>query len=263
MTPPAPANRIDGKVALITGAARGIGEATAELFADAGARLVLADRDAEGADAVAARLRVRGVDAVGIALDVRREEQWQAGLQNLADRLGRLDILVNNAGTTRRGALHLMTLQDWQHVLSVNLDGSFLGMKHGIAAMRTNGGAIVSVGSVLGSVGMTGFAAYAASKGGLKALTKVAAVECAEQGFPIRVNLVSPGFAMTPMTVQMMRQVPSDRREEEYATLLQKHPLNRLASPQDVAHAILFLASADSSYMTGAEIMVDGGFSAA
>jgi len=255
-------SRIDGKVALITGAGRGIGAETALLFARSGARLVLNDRDASGLEAVAAAVRDAGAEAVALRFDVRNEPDWENAMATATARFGGLDVLVNNAGTTWRRNLEDLTVGQWRQVLSVNLDGTFLGMKHAIRAMRERGGSIVNMGSILGRVGASGFAAYGASKGGLLALTKAAAVECAELGYPIRVNLVAPGFTKTPMTEIMLKQLSAEEQINAYAKLVARHPMERFGRPEDVASAVLFLASDDASYVTGAELVVDGGYTA-
>jgi NAD(P)-dependent dehydrogenase (short-subunit alcohol dehydrogenase family) len=255
-------SRIDGKVALIIGAARGISAETALLFARSGARLVLNDREESGLEATAKAIRDLGAEAIALPFDVRNEPDWEQAMATATSRFGGLDVLVNNAGTTWRRNLEDLTVGQWRHVLSVNLDGAFLGIKHGIRAMRERGGSIVNMRSVLGRVGASGFAAYGASKGGLLALTKAAAVECAELGYPIRINLVAPGFIRTKMTDIMIDKLSMEERNRAYAALAATHPLERLGRPADIADAVLFLASEDASYMTGAELVVDGGYSA-
>lgn len=254
--------RIDGKVALITGAAHGIGAETALLFARSGARLLLSDRDEGGVEAVAAKARSITADAIAMPLDVRSEPDWRASIAMAISRFGALDILVNNAGTTSRQKLDEISVSQWRHVLSTNLDGAFLGMKHGIRAMRERGGSIVNIGSVLGRVGAPGFGAYSASKGGLLALTRTAALECAELDPPIRVNLVAPSFAKTRMTELMIGLLPPEEHAGAYEKLAAAQPLQRVASPADIANAVLFLASDDASYVTGAELVIDGGYTA-
>lgn len=254
--------RIDGKVALITGAAHGIGAETARLFARSGAKVVLTDRDETRAEVVAATARQTSADVIALPLDVRSEADWRTSVATAISRYGALDILVNNAGTTSRQNLEDISISQWRHVLSVNLEGALLGMKHGIHAMRERGGSIVNIGSVLGRVGLAGFGAYAASKGGLLALTRTAAVECAERGYPIRVNLVAPSFVRTRMTELVMGLLPPERQVEAHEQLAAAHPLQRVATVADIANVVLFLASEDASYVTGTEVVVDGGYSA-
>jgi NAD(P)-dependent dehydrogenase (short-subunit alcohol dehydrogenase family) len=253
-----------GKVALVTGGASGIGAATAALLADEGAKVVVTDVDASG-ERVAAHARQRGGEALFMRQDVAEEDAWRAAVARTIDVFGQLDVLVNNAGISDARPLTEMTLDEWHRVLAVNLDGVFLGLKHGILAMRrSGGGSIVNVSSVAGLVGTPGAAAYSASKGGVRSLTKTAALECAKD--KIRVNSIHPGGVKTPLWqrsewwggfVQQTGGV-----EAAWKTLGGAAPLGRMADAEEIARAIAWLASDEASYVTGAELAADGGYTA-
>lgn len=253
--------RLRGKTALVTGAARGIGEATAAALVREGARVLVTDvRDAEG-QAVAARL---GADAAYRRLDVREETEWEAATAEVLARWGRLDVLVNNAGVTgfEEGIVphdpEHASLADWHAVHRVNLDGVFLGCKHGIRAMRRHGaGSIVNVSSRSGLVGIPGAAAYASSKAAVRNHTKSVALYCAEQGLAIRCNSVHPAAILTPMWEPMLGEGPE--REARMREFVKDTPLRRFGTADEVAMTVVFLASDEAAYMTGAELNLDGG----
>ena len=253
--------RLPGKVALVTGAARGIGLAIARAFTREGAHVVLSDiHDAAGereADAL-------GRSAAYRRLDVRREADWSAAMQAILDTHGRLDVLVNNAGITgfEEGFVphdpEHASLDAWRAVMATNLDGVFLGCKHAIAAMRRSGaGSIVNISSRSGLVGIPAAAAYAASKAAVRNHTKSVALYCAEQGLLVRCNSVHPGAIMTPMWEAMLGANPG-RAEREQA-LVKDTPLRRFGTPDEVAQLVVYLASDESAYTTGAEFVIDGG----
>ncbi|HEU4699132.1 MAG TPA: SDR family oxidoreductase [Gemmatimonadales bacterium] len=253
--------RVQGRVALITGAARGIGAAVAERLAAEGGRVVVTDiRDAEG-EALARRL---GAPAVYRRLDVRDEAAWGAAMDDVLAREGRLDILVNNAGITGVEAYpgahdpEHATLEAWRAVFATNADGVFLGCKHGIRAMRRAGrGSIVNISSRSGQVGIPAAAAYAASKAAVRNHTKSVALYCAEQGLAIRCNSVHPAAILTPMWEPMLGQGPE--REARMRALTADVPLRRFGTAAEVAQLVLHLASDESAYTTGAEFVIDGG----
>jgi 3(or 17)beta-hydroxysteroid dehydrogenase len=256
--------RMKGKVALVTGAASGIGAATAALLADEGAQVVATDIEPSG-ERVAAHARQRGGEALFMRHDVADEESWRAVVARTIDVFGKLDAVVNNAGIAHARSLAEMTLDEWHHVLAVNLDGVFLGLKHGILAMRrSGGGSIVNVSSVSGLVGTPGAAAYSASKGGVRSLTKTAALECAKD--KIRVNSIHPGGVKTPIWQKaewwggFVEQVGGV--ESAWKTLTTGTPMGRLADAEEIAQAILWLSSDEASFVTGTELVVDGGFTA-
>jgi NAD(P)-dependent dehydrogenase (short-subunit alcohol dehydrogenase family) len=251
--------RVDGKVALITGGASGIGLATARLFLDEGAKLVLTDRDKSAVEAALAALG----NAAGFhLLDVTREDDWIAVTDAAVAEFGRLDILVNSAGVALLRDIETTTLDEWRALMAVNLDGTFLGCKHAVRVMKERGGgSIVNMSSVAGLIGSGNLAAYSASKGGVRLLTKSVALHCARKGYNIRCNSVHPSFVETPMLRAMIAAGRDPAKME--ANYTGAAPLGRLAQPIEVARAILFLASDESAFTTGAELVVDGGLTAA
>jgi len=244
------ARRIDGKVALISGAARGMGAYEARLFVREGAKVVLGDVLEEQGLHVANEL---GSAAVFVRLDVTKESDWQHAIATAEQTYGQLNILVNNAGIVRMAPLDETSLEAWNEVINVNQTGVFLGMKHAIPAMRrAGGGSIINISSVAGMVGLSNIPAYQASKGAVRLLTKNAAVQYAKD--KIRVNSVHPGQIETPMTT------PLDPARREM--VLSMTPLGRDGKPEEVAYGVLYLASDEASFVTGAELVIDGGFTA-
>ena len=246
--------RLEGKVALISGAARGLGAAEARLFAREGAKVGIADIREEEACALEAEIRESGGDAMYIRLNVTDEQQWANAVHQMMTVYGRLDILVNNAGILEHGMVEETTAESWDRTMDVNSRGVFLGTKAVIPAMReSGGGSIVNISSVAGLVGglMT---AYNASKGAVRLLTKSTAVQYAAEN--IRVNSVHPGPTDTDMLDVFFRE--EGAREARAANT----PIPRLGRPEDIAYGVLFLASDESSYMTGSELVIDGGNSA-
>jgi len=249
--------RLDGKVALISGAASGMGAAMARRFAREGAKVAVADMlEAEGR-AVVQSIASAGGTARFIALDVTEEAQWEAAVADVVGAWGRLDILVNNAGISGSNTNDLYDTGLWDRIMAVNARGTFLGVKHGVAAMRrSGGGAIVNISSISGNVGQERIhCAYNASKGAVRILTKAAAVQEGTAG--IRVNTVHPGL-MPPMRTSGATADPAFR-----AKMLGHVPLGRTGEVDEVANAVLFLVSDEASYITGAELYVDGGYLAA
>jgi 3(or 17)beta-hydroxysteroid dehydrogenase len=242
---------VQGKVALLTGAASGIGRAAAVRLAEADFRVVATDVDLGGQQVVEA---IAG--AVFVELDVTEEAAWERAIQTALDAHGRLDVLVNNAGIVRAQAVTEMTLADWRALMAVNLDGVFLGTKHGVRAMRRHGdgGSIVNVSSTSGLIGTPFASAYCASKGAVTLFTKAVALECAPEA--IRVNSVHPGPVRTPL----WRQVGVGPEDE--AAVAATSPLGRMAEPEEVADAIVYLASGASRYVTGSALVIDGGLMA-
>lgn len=253
--------RVRGKVALVTGAARGIGRAVAELLAAEGARVVLTDFDDARGEASAAEI---GGEAVYRRLDVREEGDWTRVVDETVARLGRLDVLVNNAGITGFEAgpaphdPEHASLDAWRAVHATNLDGVFLGCRHAIRAMRDGGGgSIVNVASRSGLVGIPGAAAYASSKAAVRNHTRTVALYCAERGYGIRCNAVHPAAILTPMWEPMLGEGPE--REARMREFVRDTPLRRFGTPEEVAYAVLYLASDESGYATGMELVLDGG----
>ncbi|MDX2198274.1 MAG: SDR family oxidoreductase [Phycisphaerae bacterium] len=254
-------SRLESKVALISGAARGIGRACAELFAREGA-IVVATDIADTAAVVAAI----GPRATADRLDVRREEDWETAIARVLAVHGRLDVLVNNAGITGFDPPmgphdpEQASLDAWRAVHATNLDGVFLGCKHAIGAMKppARGGSIINISSRSGLVGISRAAAYASSKAGVRNHTKSVALYCAEMGYPIRCNSIHPGAILTPMWEPMLGETP-EARAAAIAAFAAEVPLGRMGSAEDVAQMALYLASDESSYVTGAEFVIDGG----
>lgn len=264
-------SRVDGKVALVSGGARGIGAETARTLAAAGASVVITDRlEKEGAETVAA-IEAAGGKALFLTHDVTSEAQWERVVQQAADRFGGLHILVNNAGVYRTARIEEMTLEDWRFISAVNLEGVFLGTKHAVRVMKetigktTGTGSIINLSSVAGLIGSPFTSAYSMSKGGVRLFTKSAALEFAQLGYRIRVNSVHPGVIQSDMAEQVVEKFVALGTGEEAQVrqnLIKLHPLGRMGAPADIAKAILFLASDDSDFITGAELVVDGGWTA-
>lgn len=254
--------RLDDKVAIVTGGASGIGRAAAELMAAEGARVVVSDiDDAGGAETVTA-IEAAGGRAVYLQHDVRDEQAWERVIMDCQQRYGALTVLVNNAGIGGGGGpVDEMSLEQWRRVTGINLEGVFLGVKHGIRAMKKHGrpGSIVNISSIAGKIGLPNAAAYCASKGGVALLTKTAALECAQGAPQIRVNSVHPGFIDTPL-VQNGIEASPDRRLAAFIAMSQ--PTGEMGRPDDIARGILYLASDESRFMTGSELVIDGGYTA-
>ncbi len=254
------AARFRGKVALVTGAASGIGLATARMFHGEGARVVLTDLRGPAAQAAAAELSRSGDAAEGLRHDVVSEDDWRAAIRRALELFGRVDVVVNSAGVTLVKSIEETTLEEWRRVLEINLTGTFLGTKFAIEAMRTGGGAIVNLSSVEGLVGNASLAAYTASKAGVRLLSKSAALHCAASGYGIRVNSVHPGYISTPMVHDAVGRVRDPDALEE--RLRRLHPVGRFGTAEEVAAGILFLASDEASFITGTELVIDGGYTA-
>jgi len=251
--------RVEGKVALVTGGASGIGLAAANLLLDEGAKVVLTDREsalsAPGPESLRQRASLR-------SLDVTREADWIAVTDTVAAEFGRIDIVVNCAGVVLLKDIETTTLEEWRSLMAVNLDGTFLGCKHPVRVMKDcGGGSIVNMSSVAGIIGAGNLAAYSASKGGVRLLTKSVALHCARKGYNIRCNSVHPSFVETPMLRSMIESARDPKKLENNFT--QAAPLGRLAQPEEIARTILFLASDESAFTTGAELVIDGGLTAA
>lgn len=245
--------RLKGKVAIITGAANGMGAAKAKLFAKEGAKVVATDVNEENLNSIVAEIIADGGEAVAIKHDVTSEEEWKTVVTKTIELYGKLDILVNNAGVAVNKTMANMEMDEWNSVMDVNLNGCVLGMKYCIPEMKKSGsGSVINISSIGGIVGMAGTSPYTAAKGALRALSKSAAVEYAKD--KIRVNSVHPGIIETPMTASTMEAaIPY------YKTHTQ---LPYMGEPNDIAYGVLFLASDESKFMTGAELVIDGGWTA-
>ncbi len=247
--------RLAGKTALITGAASGIGRATVMLFHAEGAKVAATDRNEAGL------AELKGVADLVLPQDVTDEARWRHVVDIAVAAFGRLDILVNSAGIGTKGNIETETLADWRRTQAVNVEGTFLGCREAVRAMKvTGGGSIVNLSSVAGIIGDAQTIAYCASKGAVRLLTKSAALHCGRSGYKIRVNSVHPSFADTPMVQELIASSKNPERTRE--GLMRAAPLGRLGRAEEVAAAILYLASDESAFTTGAEIVVDGGLTA-
>jgi NAD(P)-dependent dehydrogenase (short-subunit alcohol dehydrogenase family) len=258
-------DRLENKTALITGGGSGLGEASSELLAGEGASVVVTDINAEAAEHTANIINQKGGRAISLHQDVTDQKRWEEVVDAALSEFGHMNVLVNNAGVSGTGAgpMEDVPLDAWRQVMQVNLDAVFLGCQAAMNAMKDDeGGSIVNISSVMGIVGSAG-AAYCASKGGVRLLTKSIAVYCGQNGYNIRCNSIHPGFIWTPMVRQIV-DVMEEIEDEAMlrAMLTERHPIGRLGVPDDIAKGVLFLASDDSSFMTGSELIIDGGYTA-
>lgn len=245
--------KFESKVAIVTGGASGIGESTVRLFAAEGAKVVIADFSDRG-QAVSDELNGQGYDTLFVKTDVTKEEQVKHMVEQTVSKYGKLDILFANAGIAKDGAADQLSSDNWQRTIDINLTGVFLSDKYAIQQMlaQGTGGAIVNCGSIHSHVGKSGVTAYASAKGGVKLLTQSMSADYATKG--IRINAVCPGYIDTPLI--------QGRSEAVTAHLVGLHPMGRLGKPEEVAKAVLFLASDDASFITGTSLLVDGGYTA-
>ena len=258
--------RLDGRAALVTGAGSGIGRATAARLLREGARVALTDLDPDLVEPAARDVLAAGGDALARRLDVREESDWESVIAKVVERWGGLDIAVLNAGISFAKPITDTTLEEWRHVHAINLDGVFLGTKHAVAAMRAagHGGSIVIVSSASGLKASAGASAYASSKGALRSFARSVALECAADG--IRVNGVYPAGVVTPMWKSMpfFARLEAEHGGEAgaWTALAAGSPLGRFAEADEIAAGIAFLCSDDASYITGTEMVIDGGYTA-
>lgn len=251
--------RLDGKIAVITGGAMGMGFMTAQTFAREGAAIALFDIDGEKAEQAANSLCEDGAKAIGIAADVCSESDISQAVTQTVDALGPVDILMNNAGIVSFGSVETTTVEAWNKIFAVSVTGTFITSKAVIPGMLGAGqGSIINIGSVAAMCGIPSMAAYCAAKGAVVSLTRQMAAEYSPRN--IRVNCINPG--VVPSTAMGQSLVGGDSSEEARAKRLAKYPIGRFAEPQDIASAALYLASSDSSFITGAFLAVDGGMTA-
>lgn len=244
-------NRLSGKVAIVTGGAKGFGASIAKTFVNEGAKVVITDLDVQQANVVLDELGSE--NAMFIEQDVADESGWENVFKKSIERFNKVDILINNAGVLQFDDAEHVELDQWHKLLAVDLDSVMLGIKYGIKNMKVNGGSIVNISSIAGLIGIPNLFSYNASKGGVRMITKSAALYCTDQNYPIRINSVHPGYAHTPMV---------DAYPEMRTDLEALHPMKRLADPQEIANLTLYLASDESSFSTGSEFVVDGGYTA-
>ncbi len=244
--------RLAGKVAIITGAAKGLGEADARMFVREGARVILTDVDSANGERVAAEL---GEMAEYRHLDVRHDAEWRVLVDDVVARHGKLDILVNNAGVVELGDIETQTEKDYRFIMAVSADGTWFGCQHAVRVMKeTGGGSIVNMASIASVQGESAVAAYCAAKGAVEGLTRAVAVHCARQGYNIRCNSIHPAGILTPMVIEVGRQAALMRGAEE---ALNAGPITKLGEPDDIAYTVVFLASDESKFINGAAIRVD------
>ena len=254
--------RVSGKVAIVTGAAAGIGRACALRLAAEGARVVVSDIDEAGAAACAGEIVAAGGEAMFITHDAASEDDWARTFAETTGAFGGLDVLVNNAGFAFAAGIEETTTEQWRSIMAVNVDGTFFGTRGAIPLMReSGGGSIVNISSILGIVGDPAMAAYNATKGAVRLFTKGVALECAEKGWGIRVNSVHPAYIRTPMVDRYAETFETP--EAGYAELGRRQPMGRVGEAEEVAGAVLYLASDEAAFVTGTELVIDGGYTAA
>ena len=254
--------RLAGKVAIVTGATSGLGAAAAARMAEEGAAVLVTGRNETRGRAVAEAITAAGGAARFQPLDVTDEAAWQATVESVMAAHGRLDILFNNAGITRAEPIADVLLETWRQIMAVNAEGVFLGTRSAIPAMRrSGGGSIINMSSVLGMVGTAHLAAYTASKGAVRYFTKCVALECARDGSGVRVNSIHPAYIATPMmdetAVRMYGDVAAGVRE-----FGKMHPVGHIGEPDDIANGVVYLASDEAKFVTGTELVIDGGYTA-
>jgi len=252
-------NRVAGKVAVVTGAASGLGKAIATLLAKEGAKVTLTDINETGGKKAAEEIRKAGGNVIFIKHDVTSESDWAEVMKVTLEQFQKLDILVNCAGVFHGKSIEDTTLEEWRRVLAINLDGVFLGIKAAVGPMKRNGGgSIINISSAGGIIGTANSSPYNASKGGVRLLTKAAAIEFSKAGhnYNIRVNSVHPGVIKTPMTEWIQKDAAGAE------AIIKEQPIGYLGEPEDVAYGVLYLASDESRYLTGSELVIDGGWTA-
>ena len=249
--------KLENTVALVTGGARGIGKAICHSFAREGAAVIVSDVLTEEGEALANGLAARGYKAAFRQQDVTSEAGWDETFSD-GGVFGAIDILVNNAGVAVPGSIEDQSFADWRRTMAVNLDAVFLGTRAAVRHMKHRGGAIINISSIEGIVGNPHVPAYNASKGGVRLLTKSAALHCARSGYRVRVNSLHPGYVSTPLVESALPDLPDDFA----ARALERTPMGRFGEVDEIARTAVFLASDDASYMTGAELVVDGGYTA-
>ncbi|MEC9224522.1 MAG: glucose 1-dehydrogenase [Actinomycetota bacterium] len=258
------AGRVAGKVSIVTGGASGIGRACSMLLTAEGSTVVVTDIQDEAGAAVVAEIQAAGGSASYLHHDVTSEDEWKAVATSVMEAHGRIDVLVNNAGIGIGGSVLDFELSDWQRQMAINVDGVFLGMKHCIPGMRdTGGGSIINMSSVAGLKGSPRLAGYHASKGAVRLMTKSVALECARERWNVRVNSVHPGIIETPIWDTVGAALTrSENASIDVDSMAQVAvPTGVLGQPTDIANGVLFLASDDSIYMTGSEVVIDAGMS--
>lgn len=251
--------RVADKIALVTGAGMGLGRASSELLAAEGATLICTDISLSDVEETVEHIRQAGGVARALEHDVANADDWERVASSVRDTEGKLDILVNNAGIAPIGTIETCDLAQFRTSMAVNGEGVFLGCKHAVALMKDHrSGSIINLSSIDGIIGESELLAYCAAKGAVRTMTKAVAVHCGEQGYNIRCNSIHPGYIWTPQTQNYLAGL--GKLEEERTKVLSRHPIGRLGNPSDIANMVLYLASDESSFVTGAEMVVDGGY---
>ena len=267
-------DRVKDKVALVTGGASGIGKECALLLAKEGAKVVITDINEDEGGKVVDEIKANGSDAIFLKHDVSKEEDWKRVIEQTLQKFGKLDVLVNNAGVLLPKDIENTSLDEWRWSMSISLDGVFLGTKYGVGAMKKSGdGSIINISSIYGIVGCLS-PTYNTSKGGVRIFTKSAALHCAQAGYNIRVNSVHPSYIWTPMIEEFVKTPMVEKFAESLGVKLQGdveagrkfidnlHPIGHMGEPIDVAYGVLYLASDESKFVTGSELVIDGGYTA-
>lgn len=254
--------RLKDKVALVTGGGSGIGAAICQRFAEEGAAVVVSDINENAAKDIAAAITGNGGKALALAQDVVDEARWNSVITETLKAFDGLHILVNNAGIAIPGSVEDTSLEDWKKTQSINLDAVFLGTREAIKAMKDNGGSIINISSIEGIIGDPMTAAYNASKGGVRIFTKSAALHCADHSYNVRVNSIHPGYVMTPLVANGIESLEPAEAEHFANRILSSIPMGHMGEPVDIANGAVFLASDESRYMTGSELVIDGGYTA-
>ena len=256
--------RVQDKIAMLSGGAVGIGAASAGLLAREGASVVVTDINDSAGEETAEAIRTDGGEALDLHHDVTDEQQWESVYATAVERYGRVDIVVNNAGLGIGGAPEDQTLEDWRKLMAVNLDAIFLGTKHALRTMKAHkpatGGSIINLSSIEGIVGDPNLGAYNASKGRVRLYTKSVALYCGTNGLGIRVNSIHPGYIWTPMVENYLASVGDVAEGRKVLDAM--HPIGHVGEPDDIAYGVLYLASDESKFVTGAELVIDGGYTA-
>ena len=255
-------NRVKNKVAIVTGGASGLGKSSAILLAREGAKIVVTDIDEEDGKKVVQQIKANGGEAIFIKQDVSKEDEWKNVIETTLKTFGKLHILANSAGIGLGGTVEEVTLEDWKNLIDVNLNGTFLGTQYGIKGMKETGegGSIINFSSIEGLIGDPNLPAYNASKGGVAIFTKSAALHCARQGYGIRINSIHPAYIWTPMVENFLKA--QGNVEEGKKQLESLHPVGHLGEPDDIGYGVVYLASDESKFMTGSELVIDGGYTA-
>jgi len=255
-------DRVKNKVAIVTGGASGLGKSSAILLAREGAKIVVTDIDEENGNQVVQQIKYNGGEAIYIEQDVSKENQWEMVIETTLKKFGKLHVVANAAGIGLGGTVEEVSLEDWKNLLDINLNGTFLGTQYGIKGMKETGegGSIINFSSIQGLIGDPNLPAYNASKGGVTIFTKSAALHCAKQGYKIRVNSIHPAYIWTPMVENFLKS--QGDVEEGKKQLESLHPVGHLGEPDDIGYGVVYLASDESKFMTGSELVIDGGYTA-